>query len=150
MTEQQPPRPDDGNPSLGRVDILVLPQHRLAVMRMVGDVTIPVFLAAIRKAHAENPESAVFDLVNDLRAHTGNLGVEGIKAGTAQRAIAWPDPVPSREVLLTRDPGMVFIARYLDLLAPHVRHSVATDPAAAIAAATGGPVPPEALAFLGG
>ena len=140
------------NPPLAtsQVEILVLPEHRLALMRLVGDVTLPVFLDAIRAVHDKDPESASYHLVNDLRAHTGNLGVEGIKAGTAQRQAAWPHPTPAREVMLTRDAGMVFIARYLDLLAPHVEHSVTPDPVEAIARAAGGVVPPEALDFLGG
>lgn len=137
-------------PPAGQVDILVLPGHRLAVMRLTGDVTAQRFLEAIREVHARDPETASYHLVNDLRAHTGNLGVEGIKAGTAQRQAAWPHPTPAREVLLTRDPGMVFIARYLDLLASHVEHSVSADPPEAIAHATGGAVPEAALAFLGG
>ena len=134
----------------GRVDILVLHEHRLAVLRLVGDVTLPQFLEAIRVEHAKSPESASYHLVNDLRAHTGNLGVEGIKAGTAQRQAAWPHPTPAREVILTRDPGMVFIARYLDLLAPHVQHSISADPVEALSRAVGGEAPPEALAFVGG
>ncbi|WP_431270019.1 hypothetical protein [Dankookia sp. P2] len=88
--------------------------------------------------------------MNDLRGYTGNLGVAGIKAGIAQRHAAWPHPTPAREVMLTRDPGMVFIARYLDVLAPHVEHGVSADPAEAIGRASGGTVPPEALAFLEG
>lgn len=138
------------HPHIGRVDILVLPEYRLALIRLVGDVDMPLFLEAIRAAHAERPDSAGYHLVSDIRAHTGNLGVEGIKAGTAQRFAAWPHREPAREVLLSRDPGMVFIARYLDMLAPHVEHSVSADPAEAIARVTGGPVPPEALAFLDG
>ncbi|MFC7474633.1 hypothetical protein ACFQS7_09730 [Dankookia sp. GCM10030260] len=137
-------------PATGQVEILVLAEHRLALMRLVGDVTLPVFLAAIRAVHDKDPESASYHLVNDLRAHTGNLGVEGIKAGTAQRQSAWPVPTPAREVMLTRDAGMVFIARYLDLLAPHVEHSVTPDPVEAIARAAGGVVPQAALDFLGG
>jgi hypothetical protein len=119
-------------------------------MRLTGDVTAQRFLEAIREVHARDPETASYHLVNDLRAHTGNLGVEGIKACIAQRQAAWPQPTPAREVMLTRDAGMIFIARYLDLLAPHVEHSVTPDPVEAIARAAGGVVPPEALDFLGG
>ena len=142
--------PQSQPPVTGQVDILVLPEHRLALMRLVGDVTVPIFLDAIRAIHDADPATASYHLVNDLRAHTGNLGVEGIKAGIAQRQAAWPHPTPAREVMLTRDAGMVFIARYLDLLAPHVEHSVTPDPVEAIARVTGGVVPPEALGFLGG
>jgi hypothetical protein len=142
--------PQPQQPITAQVDILVLPALRLALLRLVGDVTLPIFLDAIRATHRKDPETASYHLVNDLRAHTGNLGVEGIKAGIAQRQAAWPHPTPAREVMLTRDAGMIFIARYLDLLAPHVEHSVTPDPVEAIARAAGGMVPPEALDFLGG
>lgn len=141
-------RPAGVHPQAGRVDVLVLPEHRLALLRLRGDVALPQLLEAARAAYAERPETPGFDLVTDLREHTGHLGVEGIKAATALRLESWPDRRPSREVLLSRDTGMVFVARYLDLLAPHVEHRVMAEPAEAIAYATGGPVPPVALAFL--
>ena len=120
--------PQPQHPVIGQVDILVLPELRLVLMRLVGDVTLRIFLDAIRAIHGKDLETASYHLVNDLRAHTGNLGVEEIKAGIAQRQAAWPHPTPAREVMLTRGAGMPFIARYLDLLAPHVEHSVTPRP----------------------
>jgi hypothetical protein len=138
----------NGHTDIDRVEILALPDHRLALMRLRGDVTTPQLLAAIRAAYVARPDAAGYHLVNDLRSHTGHLGVEGIKAATAVRFDHWPHRTPGREVILTRDPGMIFVARYLDVLAPHMAHSISTDPAEAIARCTGGPVPEEALAFL--
>jgi len=137
-----------GRPDAGRVDILVLPEHHLALLRLRGDVALPELETAVRRVYARTPEAACYHLVTDLRGHVGHLGVEGIKAATALRLSAWPDRTPTREVLLTRDPGMVYVARYLDMLAPHIFHSVAADAAEAVAQAAGGPAPAAALAFL--
>lgn len=47
-------------------------------MRLDGAVTAPIFLEMIHTIHAGDPETAGYHLVNDLRAPSGNLGVEGI------------------------------------------------------------------------
>ena len=132
----------------GKVEIHLLPEHRLALVRLSGEATTAQLSDAMAAVFATNAEAAGFDVVDDLRAHAGHLGVDGIKAVKALRLAAWPERRPAREVLLTHDAGMAYVARFLDMLMPHVTHSIASDPAEALARATGGAVPDAALAWL--
>lgn len=136
------------HPDLGRVDLLVLPEHRLSLSRFRGEVRAGMVLVALRDARESHPDIAGFHCICDLRQHTGHLGVEGMNEIMALRhGTTGPRP-PTRSVLISHDSGMIFTARYLDHLAPHVTHSVCPDPAAALARATGGPIPDAGLAFL--
>ena len=136
------------HPDLGQVDMLVLPEHRLSLSRFRGEVRTAMVLAALQGTLKAYPGIAGFHCICDLRQHTGHLGVKGMNAIMALRhGTTGPRP-PTRSVLISHDSGMIFTARYLDHLAPHVTHSVCPDPAAALARATGGPMPEAALAFL--
>ena len=132
----------------GQVDVLVLPEHQLNLSRFRGEVRTAMVLAALRSAFEDYPGIAGFHCVCDLRQHTGHLGVEGMNEIMALRHGTTGTRPPTRSVLISHDSGMIFTARYLDHLAPHVTHSVCPDPAAALARATGGAIPEAGLAFL--
>jgi hypothetical protein len=138
-------------PGQGRLDILLLPGHRLALLRYLGEVKTEQVLERLGAALRDQPEVATWGVVSDLRRHSGHLPAAGLNAISTLRRNAWPEPPPTREVLLSFDPGMVFIARYLDHRLPHVAHSVATDPEAACRQVMepGQTVPEAALEFLG-
>ena len=118
-------------PGKGQFDILLLPTYRLALLRYLGEVTTAQVLDQLGAALRDHPEIATWGVVSDLRRHIGHLPAAGLNAISELRRTAWPDPPPTREVLLSFDPGMIFIARYLGHLLPQVAHSVGTDPAAA-------------------
>ncbi|MBC4015733.1 hypothetical protein ACFQU2_22630 [Siccirubricoccus deserti] len=137
-------------PGRGRFDILPLPADRLLLLRYLGEVRTDQVMDLLGAALREQPEIATWGVVSDLRRHIGHLPAAGLNAISALRRNAWPDPPPAREVLLSFDPGMIFIARYLDHLLPHIAHSVGTDPAAACRLVMGPSraVPEAALKFL--
>lgn len=136
------------HPDLGRVDVLVLPEHRLSLSRFRGEVRTAMVLEALWSACESHPDITGFHCICDLRQHTGHLGVEGMNEIMALRHGTAGPRLPARSVLISHDSGMIFTARYLDHLAPHVTHSVCPDPAAALARATGGAIPEAGLAFL--
>jgi hypothetical protein len=120
------------------------------LLRYLGEVGTGQVTESLGAALRDQPEIATWGVVSDLRRHTGHLPAAGLNAISELRRNAWPDPPPAREVLLSFDPGMIFIARYLDHLLPHVAHSVGTDPAAACRQVMepGRAVPDAALEFL--
>jgi hypothetical protein len=130
------------------VTTLILPAARLRLARFVGEVRLPLVMAEVERMFAADPDVPRYDSVLDLRRHTGNLGTEGMRAICARVFGGIDPPPPVREVLLSRDPGIGFSAKFLGYLAPHVTYLVRATPAEAVAAATGGAVPAEALAFL--
>ncbi|MCO6417542.1 hypothetical protein JYK14_15430 [Siccirubricoccus sp. KC 17139] len=142
---------DPPPPGEGRFDLLLLPALRLLLLRYLGEVRLGQVLAGLGEALRSRPEVAGWNTVADLRRFTGHLGVEGINALAALRREACPEPAPSRQVLLSHDPGMGFVATYLNAILPEVHHSVAAEPAAACRGLLpeGMALPEEALAFLG-
>jgi hypothetical protein len=120
------------------------------LLRYLGEVTTAQVLDQLGAALRDHPEIATWGVVSDLRRHIGHLPAAGLNAISELRRSAWPEPQPTREVLLSFDPGMIFIARYLDHLLPQVTHSVGTDPAAACqwVMEPGQAVPDAALTFL--
>lgn len=135
------------HPDLGRVELLVLPEYRLAITRFRGEVRTVMVVEALRDASRKHSDLAGFHSVCDPRQHTGHLGVEAMNEIIALWHHKAARPA-TRSVLVSHDSGMIFTARYLDHLAPHVAHSVCPDPAAALARATGGIIPAAGLDFL--
>ena len=73
------------HPDLGRVDLLVLPEHRLSITRFRGEVRTAMVLDMLRGAFRDHPGLTGFHCVCDLRQHTGHLGVEGMNEIMALR-----------------------------------------------------------------
>jgi hypothetical protein len=107
-----------------------------------------MIVAQLEGGLSAHPDLAEYHSIFDLRQHTGRIGIEGMQRIVAFRLEATANRRPVQSVLLVQDAGMVFTARYLDHLVPHIVHSVTADPEEALARATGLPVLPAAPDFL--
>jgi hypothetical protein len=133
----------------GGIYSLILPQHRVCLLRYVGDMGARAIATQLRDVFHAHPEVLFFSSVNDLRSFAGSIGYEDmIILETMVRSLR-PEQGEGKCVLLSNDEAVAYMVRLAQDIFDWRGIEACTNAPNAYAAATGSAeMPAEARMFL--